>query len=500
VLLPFFVSWRLAAAGLQPHAWRTVFAGPRVKTLAAICTALTLVLTAASLSAQTSRLTPYADARETLAALAEILPPELRGDRSSRESAWPAWIAAHDKEIRNRIARGDADTLVNWLLFGRSFTRHKRVFLDGGLDLGRPAGAGPSTAELQEAASLIAGRIHDFIEALATPGTDERRRFARQELERLGFRVDSAPERARLADHLRREVSRVLGEQQAHAREIQQARSLTDSSADFAARSRVYRERGLSLDTLIQPSFALERALGRMSGEKLIAPGSLRRVAVIGPGLDFSDKTTGYDFYPLQTLQPFALLDSLIRLGLADPKGVQLTAFDLNPRVIQHLTSARTRAKAGTSYTVRIPLDLAMPWNPDLIAYWKQAGDRVGSVVAGSKPDGARKQPEIRTISITPNTMLQVTPSDLNIVTSQPTSADFDLIVATNVFVYYDTLDQALALANVERMLRPDGFLLSNNALLELPTSKMRSVGYLSVPYSDRPDDGDHVVWYRRDR
>lgn len=74
----------------------------------------------------------------------------------------------------------------------------------------------------------------------------------------------------------------------------------------------------------------------------------------------------------------------------------------------------------------------------------------------------------------------------------------FDLVVATNVFVYYDTLDQSLALANVEAMLRPGGLLLSNNALLELPALRMRSVGYLTVQYSDRPDDGDHVVWYRR--
>ena len=74
----------------------------------------------------------------------------------------------------------------------------------------------------------------------------------------------------------------------------------------------------------------------------------------------------------------------------------------------------------------------------------------------------------------------------------------FDLIVATNVFVYYDVLDQALAFTNVEAMLKPGGFLLSNNALLELPESRMRSVGYLTVQYSDRQDDGDHIVWYRR--
>ena len=74
----------------------------------------------------------------------------------------------------------------------------------------------------------------------------------------------------------------------------------------------------------------------------------------------------------------------------------------------------------------------------------------------------------------------------------------FDLIVATNVFVYYDVLDQALAASNVAAMLRPGGLLLSNNALIELPSTNLRSAGYLTVQYSDRPDDGDHVVWYRR--
>jgi chemotaxis methyl-accepting protein methylase len=75
-----------------------------------------------------------------------------------------------------------------------------------------------------------------------------------------------------------------------------------------------------------------------------------------------------------------------------------------------------------------------------------------------------------------------------------------DLIIATNILVYYDVFEQSLALANIESLLRDGGFLLSNNALLELPNSKMKSVDYLSVAYSDRPDDGDHIVWYRRSR
>jgi predicted TPR repeat methyltransferase len=93
---------------------------------------------------------------------------------------------------------------------------------------------------------------------------------------------------------------------------------------------------------------------------------------------------------------------------------------------------------------------------------------------------------------------MQVQPEDVDIVVQRLVGRRFDLIVATNVLVYYDLLDQALAFSNVEAMLRPGGFLLSNNALLELPDARLRSEGYLTVQYSDRPDDGDHIVWYRR--
>ena len=73
----------------------------------------------------------------------------------------------------------------------------------------------------------------------------------------------------------------------------------------------------------------------------------------------------------------------------------------------------------------------------------------------------------------------------------------FDQMRRADVFVYYDVLEQVLALANVRAMLKPGGVLLSNNALLELPSSGMRSAGYVTVEYSDTRDDGDHIVWYQ---
>ena len=94
-----------------------------------------------------------------------------------------------------------------------------------------------------------------------------------------------------------------------------------------------------------------------------------------------------------------------------------------------------------------------------------------------------------------------VSPADVNIVLQRlelQAGSRFDLIIATNILVYYDVFEQSLALANIEGMVRPGGFLLSNNALLELPTTRMHSAGYETVVYSDRPNDGDHIVWYQR--
>jgi len=65
----------------------------------------------------------------------------------------------------------------------------------------------------------------------------------------------------------------------------------------------------------------------------------------------------------------------------------------------------------------------------------------------------------------------------LNIVTDRLDGDGFDLIVATNVFVYYDVLDQALALANVASMLRPGGFFLTNTAMVDTSAPTLRLAG-----------------------
>ena len=108
---------------------------------------------------------------------------------------------------------------------------------------------------------------------------------------------------------------------------------------------------------------------------------------------------------------------------------------------------------------------------------------------------------KIRSVGVRPSIVERITPRDVNITAQHLALADterFDLIIATNVFVDYDRLQQGLAMISVADMLRPGGFLLSNNALVEVPSTGLTSVGYTKTLYSDREEDGDLIIWYQR--
>ena len=125
------------------------------------------------------------------------------------------------------------------------------------------------------------------------------------------------------------------------------APALHDPATGLADQITIFRDRGLASDTLLWINFAIDQALAEMKAAGALRPRSVRRVAIIGPGLDFADKQEGYDFYPQQTIQPFALIDSIGRAGLAARLGVGITAFDVSRAVLDHLESARARAETG---------------------------------------------------------------------------------------------------------------------------------------------------------
>lgn len=482
---------------LALHKYKSLLAGLAV-----------LVILVSSLSAQTrSRRAVYLtydDAHPVLQALTEVLPSELRiGSSSEQAAAWPRWVAQRDSEIRNRLVQGDEDTLVNFLLFGTSYTRQPRITPQQVEQMERRESAGANgDAESSRLADILQARLIDLLRASAAPGNNDRVLFARRVLvERRGFNINAGEGREAARRYLLVSLARVLSEQSTYARTLEAARLVGNPSEEFAERSRLYRARGLSSDTSLLPNFAIEESLKAMQSRGLLTTRGVQRIAIIGPGLDFTDKQEGYDFYPQQTIQPFAIVDTLLRLNLAQPESLRVTTFDLSPRVNDHIERARQRAERGQSYVVQLPRDSQAQWKPEAVRYWEQFGDRIGMLIPPAPAPFDTDRLRTRAVSIRPNVVTRITPVDTNIVLQHldlPPAEKFDLIIATNVFIYYDTLDQSLATINVEQMLKPGGFLLSNNALLELPASHLRSAGYWSVAYSDRPNDGDFIVWYRR--
>ncbi len=408
-------------------------------------------------------------------------PPELR---NADEARWNAWRQKQDKAIRARLRQGDLDSMVNLLLFGTSFTRQPRV----------------SMANLSEASKngVVRARVDDLTASLRHPGDNERLIFVHALLRDEGVDPDDA---GPAGVFIYNQLLRVLRERQALAQRAEAAH--TESPLDRAS---LFRDRGVSLDTSILPDFAIEQTLRDLKRRGILREGQVERVAVVGPGLDFSDKNeeSAFDYYPEQTLQPFALYDSLVRLGLARDKRVAVTILDISPRVIGHIQRARAAAEKGAGYVIQLPHDVSRPWPPELVAYWRDLGDRVGSPTAPIRPPQIFPNLDTRAVRVRPEVVLASDPVNLNIVVERmelPAAnrfdLRFDLIVGTNIFVYYDAFEQALALGNAGAMLKPGGLLLTNDRLPETPGGSMHQAGTTDIRYSDATAH-EVVGWYQR--
>jgi SAM-dependent methyltransferase len=343
---------------------------------------------------------------------------------------------------------------------------------------------------------VLHARVDDLVAGLHNPGDNERVIF----LQHLLRNENIDPDDAKAAGVF------VLQNLQ---RVVQERRTLAERAAEVNPsspldRSSLFRDRGVSLDTSIIPDFSIEQTLRDLLQRGMLRAGQIARVAVIGPGLDFIDKNedSAYDYYPQQTLQPFALYDSLLRLHLAKSQSVALSILDISSRVIDHFQRARERAGKGIGYAIQLPRDVGRPWPPELISYWRTLGDQVGGPVQPIAPPRIFQGLETRAIQVRPDVVLACEPIDLDIVLERltvPAAERFDLIVATNIFVYYNAFEQALALENAGAMLKPGGFLLTNDRLPVAPHSSMQPAGVTIVPFDVPGVTARQAVgWYRR--
>ena len=431
----------------------------------------------------------YASVKPVLDQPGDVLPAELK---NPNEAKWNAWSQREDKAIRARLQQGDLDSMVNLLLYGTSFTKQPRIKVENITEASR--------------AGTLRARVDDLMAGLRNPGENERLVFLSGLLRSKGIDPNVPGE---TGVFIYNNLQRALQEMTALAKRDEEAKRLAqpdvaqpdaapDPAAIFNWRPGLFRDRGVSLDTGIFPNFSIEQALRDLKNRGVLREGQVARVAVIGPGLDFSDKNedASYDYYPQQTLQPFALYDSLVRLGLARANAVSMSIFDISSRVIDHIRRARESARTNAGYVIQLPRETAHPWPPGLIAYWRALGDRVGTEVPPISPPKIFQSIETRAVRIRPDIVRALQPVDLNFVLERinlPEADRFDLIVGTNIFIYYDAFERSLALENAGAMLKHGGLLLTNDQLPEVPGGSMRQAGITEVQYNR-----DSVGWYRK--
>ncbi len=442
------------------------------------------LLAAGAAFAAGNQLDSYATVKPVLDAYEGRLPA---GIESGGAGKWTAWARKEDKAIRARLKDGDLESMVNLLLLGTSFTKQPRILMENITEASK--------------SGLLRSRVDDLVAGLSAPGDNERLAY----LSNLLRDQDVKDPGEFLYENLLRvlKAHQQIGERAAELDRRRQAEGSRDPAA-VLDRSSVFSDRGIALDTNILPDFSIERALRDIKKRGMLREGQVARVAVVGAGLDLIDKSeqSGYDYYPRQTSQPFALYDSLLRLGLAKPGGLNLEVHDISPSVIDHFKRVRARAAKGDGYVIQLPRDVSRPWQPDLAAYWKALGSEVGEEVAPIRPPEIFKGLETRAVRIRPEVALTCKASDLNIVLERkdlPEPERFDLIVGTNIFIYYGPFEQSLALENAGAMLKTGGLLLSNDRLPEVPGGSMRLAGVTRVSFDDRdPTARDDVGWYRK--
>jgi chemotaxis methyl-accepting protein methylase len=110
---------------------------------------------------------------------------------------------------------------------------------------------------------------------------------------------------------------------------------------------------------------------------------------------------------------------------------------------------------------------------------------------------------ETRAIRVAPRFVRGVSPIEADIVYQRlgmPDAERCDLVVATNVLLYYGKLEQTLAASNIAAMLAPGGFFLTNTKLDDLAALPLQKVTETATAFSDRPGDGEYVFVYRKPR
>lgn len=371
--------------------------------------------------------------------------------------AFPAYLQRVRDTHAVRVRDGDLDHLVFYLLQSTHFTSlpplepalSAKALVDSLPAAGRTAYLGGSALDPSRVPAAVRSRIAALLKALDAPAADARLRYF-SELTRATF-----PDRAQRATDLGREYLRAM-------RFVYQKEFVAQRSAAPAeAVADLYRSRGLSTDTAVEAGFLVATGLGLLNA---LEPGrQIRRVLIVGPGLDLAPRTALLEEGPPESYQPWAVMDALVAAGLSRMTDVSVVGADINPRVVSHLR--RSRDDPPTLDLVSgIREDATVSLSPEYKEYFGALGRAIagpgGAAAAQATVDG-RLRKRVHVGDAAANALSAV---PLDIVTERLRGQTFDLVIATNVLPYFDDRELALALSNIASMLAPGGVLLHNEA------------------------------------
>ncbi len=393
-------------------------------------------------------------ARITWADTARLQPRLEAGGLSA--AGFQAYVERTHRENVRRVREGDLDHLVFFLLQSTKLSATPPIepalsakSLVESLDApARAAFLRDGQAAGLRVPAPVAERIAALLRAVDKPGADARLIYFRSLIE------TTFPEPATRAPGLTREYFRAMRFVYEKEFVAQRAPSPASAIADL------YRSRGLSTDTAIEAGYVVHLGLGVVKG--LQPDRRIRRVLIVGPGLDLAPRT-GLRDTPPESYQPWTVIDTLLAVGLSRLDDLEVTAADINPRVVEHLRRSRK-----TPPVLSLATDIAeangVSFSPDYREYFAQLGHRVSASTPADRGRQDQAGHLLKTIRVSPSSAHLLRAEPLDIVTERLTGTAFDLVIATNILPYFDDPQLALATSNIAAMLAPGGVFLHNEA------------------------------------
>jgi hypothetical protein len=386
-----------------------------------------------------------------------------------------ARIGSINEDTDRREARGEYDHLIYFLLQSRTFTQQLRIepalssqeFVNGLSDgerrkyLADGSDYLPSNEMMPKSARA---RMMDFIKAIGRQSADERLNYFKS---LLSQRADSPTP---VDQHLYAEYAQSM--KFLYLKEFASRAIKKEQQAAYIGS--LYQDRGHSTDTQIEANYAVYVALASLKAQ---SPATrIRRVLIIGPGLDFSPRTDLIDLFGPQSYQPFAVADALIGLKLADAAHLNIHCVDINQRVVNYLRASKRDKQITLSILSGIKDTASRPSAGEFKEYFHGLGKSIG-IEADLKVPGTYDSHLKKSLRIGPEIAEMISVDRLNIITERYKPApNYDLVVVTNVFPYFKPAELIFALTNIAAMMAEGGYLI-HNEWQTVPSSVVTPLG-----------------------